>query len=360
MTASLNLREYERHARECLPREIYDFYAGGAGDEITLRENEKAWERLRLRPRVLVEVGACDLATSVLGRTIGMPILTAPCALNRLAHPEGELAVARAVTAADTIQIVSTMSSIPLEEISAVAGGRCWFQLYCYRDRAITRDLVARAEAAGFTALCLTVDVPMGGRRERDVRNLFKIPPDVRLANLPTAVPDSQDNSRPMAYANARLDPGLTWDDVEWLRGLTKLPLVVKGVLTAEDARLAIEHGVAGIAVSNHGGRQLDTAVATCDALAEVRGAVGDDAELYVDGGIRRGTDVLKALALGARAVFIGRPYLWGLAVDGEAGVGRVLGLLREELRLAMALAGCARVKDISPGLVAARPGSAP
>jgi 4-hydroxymandelate oxidase len=224
--------------------------------------------------------------------------------------------------------------------------------LYCYRDRAITRELVQRAEAAGYAALCLTVDVPVHGPRERDIRNRFKLPSNTPVANLAHLMPEAVEGSALVKYISERFDATLTWDSLAWLRGLTRLPLVVKGVLTAEDARLAVQHGVAGIGVSNHGGRQLDTAVATCDALAEVVEAAAGGAEVFVDGGIRRGTDVLKALALGARGVMIGRPYLWGLAVDGEAGVKRVLDLLRDDLRIAMALCGCRRMADVGRALV--------
>jgi 4-hydroxymandelate oxidase len=355
----LNLAEYEQAARERLPRMVYDYYAGGSGDEVSLRDNELAWSRVRLRPRVLVDVGACDLATTVLGRPVAMPVLTAPCGANVLAHPDGELAVARATAAAGIVQVLSTMAGHSLEEVAAAsdaAGGARWFQLYCYRDREVTRELVARAEAAGYLALCVTVDVPVLGYRERDARNRFRLPPGVRLANIKHQFEELESGSALLQYVNDQFDPCLTWESVEWLRSITRLPVVLKGVLAAEDARLAVEHGAAGIIVSNHGGRQLDGAVATCDALPEIADAVAGAAEtmeVYVDGGIRRGVDVLKALALGARAVLIGRPYLWALAVDGEAGVLRVLHMLRDDLRRSMALAGCPRISDAGRALIA-------
>lgn len=353
MTEPLNLREYELRAREILPLPIYDFYVGGAGDELTVRENELAWAGLRLRPRVLVDVSACETATTVLGQPVSMPLLTAPCALNALAHPDGELAVARATSAAGVIQVLSTLSSYSLEEVatSVPSGGR-WFQLYCYRDRGLTQALVERAAAAGFGALCVTVDVPMPGLRERDIRNGFKVPPHVRAANFEQTIPDTAEGSALLAYVAAQFDPGLTWDALDWLRSITRLPIVVKGILTAEDALLAIQHGVAGIVVSNHGGRQLDSVVSTAEALPEIVAAVQDHAEVYVDGGIRRGTDILKALALGARAVLIGRPYLWALAVSGEAGVAHVLTHLHDDLKLSMALAGCPKISAIGPRLI--------
>jgi 4-hydroxymandelate oxidase len=356
MIQPLNLREYEQRARELLPQPTYDYYAGGAGDEITIRENEQAWAGLRLRPRVFVDVSACETATTVLGQSVAMPILTAPCALNALAHPDGELAVARATANAGMIQVLSTLSSYSIEEValSAPSGGR-WFQLYCCRDRGLTRALVERAEGAGFGALCVTVDSPMQGRRERDIRNGFKAPAHIRAANFAQAFPGITEGSALLAYMAAQLDPSLSWEALGWLRSITRLPIVVKGILTAEDALLAVQHGAAGIIVSNHGGRQLDSVVSTAEALPEIVAAVQDQAEVYVDGGIRRGTDVLKALALGARAVLIGRPYLWALTVNGEAGVAHVLTHLHDDLKLSMALAGCPKLRDIGPRCIASR-----
>jgi 4-hydroxymandelate oxidase len=356
MTTPLNLRAYEAHARQLLPQGSFDYYAGGAGDEITLRENEQAWGRIRLRPRVMVDVSACDLRTTVLGAAVSMPVLSAPCAFNMLAHPEGELAVSRAVAAAGMVQVLSTLSSYPLEEVAQAPGRQQWFQLYCLRDPGATQEMVRRVEAAGYLALCLTVDAPRSGTRERDVRNQFVLPPHVGAANFAhLQVPGGAQEASFQKFVQNQFDPVLTWETLDWLRGITRLPIVLKGVCAGEDARIAVEHGVAGICVSNHGGRQLDSEMATCEALPEVVEAVAGKVEVYVDGGIRRGTDVLKALAMGARAVFVGRPYLWGLASDGEAGVRRVFELLREELSLAIALAGCARVGDVGRGLVVGR-----
>ena len=352
MSERINLHDYEEAARGALPAMVYDYYAGGAGDEISVRENVASWGRVRLRPRVLVDVSRCDLATTVLGARVEMPVLTAPCAMNSLAHPEGERAVARAAARAGVVQVVSTLSSYPLEEIAAASSGPRWFQLYAYRDWGLTRELVERAEAAGYAALCLTVDGSIPGVRERDARNRFRLPSDLRAGNFAHRMPDAPDGSALLKYVADQFDPALTWDSVDRLRSLSKLPVLVKGVLTAEDARLAVERGVAGIVVSNHGGRQIDTAIAPADALSEVVAAVGGGVEVFVDGGVRRGTDVFKALALGARAVLIGRPYLWALAVEGEAGVERVLALLREEIRLAMALSGCPNVASITPDRV--------
>jgi 4-hydroxymandelate oxidase len=345
MDEPLNLREYEARAKERLGLGPYDWFAGGAADEVTLRDNEAAWNRLRLRPRVCVDVSACDLRTTILGQAVQMPIMTAPCSINTMAHPDGELGVARAAAAAGIIQVLSMGSGYDLEAVAAAAPAPRWLQMYCLNDPEVTAAVARRAEAAGYQALCLTVDSPFDGIRDRNARNQFSAPPPGITQNtlLPYRQPDK-------AF---RHDSGLTWKGLEWLRGLTSLPVVVKGILTAEDARLAIEHGAQGIIVSNHGGRQLDTVLATGDALAEVAEAVGGRAEVYVDGGIRRGTDVLKALALGARAALIGRPYLWGLAVNGEAGVSRVITLLRSELERSMSLAGCARLADINRRLVA-------
>ena len=355
MTLLLNPRDFEAAARETLPQGIYDYYAGGAGDEITVRENELAWTRHRLVPRMLVDVSACDLRTTALGHAISMPIITAPCALNRLAHPDGELAVARAVSALGTAQVLSTLSSTSLEDVANAAPAPRWFQLYVYRDRSITHALVQRAEAAGYAAICITVDVQRPGNRERDYRNGFRVPADVRAMNFGQAIEDTDDGSALLKYINDQFDPSLTWEGLDWLRTITKLPIVVKGILSPVDARLAVEHGAEGLCVSNHGGRQLDTVLSSCDALPPIVDAVSGRAEIFVDGGIRRGTDVLTALALGARAVLIGRPYLWGLAVDGERGVVRVLTLLRDDFALSMALAGAPAIDRIDRGLVAAR-----
>jgi 4-hydroxymandelate oxidase len=298
-----------------------------------------------------------DLATSVLGVVISLPIALAPTAFARLGHPDGELAAARAAGTARTLMCCSTIASSSLEEIAGVATGPLWFQLYVYRDRDVTRDLVRRAESSGYRAIVLTVDAPRLGRRERDVRNKFVLPPGISIRNLePYALVSGtrwEAASSLTEYVHQQLDPGLTWEAVGWLRSVTSLPVLVKGVLTADDARLAIEHGAEGVIVSNHGGRQLDGAIATLDALPPIAEAVDGRGAVLLDGGIRRGTDVLKALALGASATLIGRAYLWGLAAKGEQGVSDVLSLLRAELELSMALAGCRSLADITGDLVA-------
>lgn len=340
----LNVSDYEPLARERMTSSAWDYYRSGSNDEVTLRETRAAYERIQLRPRMLVDVSNCDLTTTVLGTPVSMPILVAPTAHHCLANEEGECATARGAGAADTLMIVSTMATRSLEDVAQAATGPLWFQLYVYRDRDVSESLVRRAEAAGYRALALTVDVPRLGRRERDIRNGFGLPPGLHLANFvgtyseePEAEPGE---SGLAAYAASLIDASLTWEGLEWLRSITSLPILVKGILTAEDAQLAAKHGAAGIIVSNHGGRQLDGVPPTIEVLAEIVDAVGGQCEVYLDGGIRRGTDVLKALALGARAVLVGRPVLWGLAAKGEDGVHHVLDLLRTELELAMALAG--------------------
>jgi 4-hydroxymandelate oxidase len=309
----------------------------------------------------LVDVATRDLCTTVLGQQLSMPVMTAPCAFNALAHPDGECAVAQATTAAGIVQVVSTAANYSLEEVAAAApDGARWFQLYCYRDRGITRGLVERAVAAGYKALCLTVDAPLVGRRDRDTRNCFGLPPGMGWKNLEGVGLDRMDvtgeGSALVRYIEEIWDATLDWSTIDWLRGIAPVPLAVKGILTAEDARRAADHGVSAIVVSNHGGRQLDGTVPTSEALAEVADAVGDRVEVLADGGIRRGSDILKALALGARAVLVGRPYLWALAVDGRAGVERMLNLLRDELDLAMALSGRPTIARIDRSLVAHAP----
>ena len=353
----LNLHEYEILARENLPEMVYDYYARGADDESTLQENRKAWGRVRFRPRVLVNVSERDLSTTVMGQPVSMPVLTAPAAFNALAHPDGELAVARAAAAAGVVDVVSTLSTFSMEEIAEVSRGTRWFQLYCYRDRGITRMLVERAEAAGYAALCLTVDAPVFGRREQDIRNRFHLPLGLTMKNLASSglgeLNASGNESALQRYIADQLDAGLTWEVLDWLRSVTNLPLLVKGILAAEDAVIAAECGANGVIVSNHGGRQLDGGLSTCEALPGVVDAVEGSIEVLVDGGIRRGTDVLRALAMGARAVLIGRPYLWGLAVNGESGVSHMLQLLRTELSTSMALAGCPAIGSIDRSLLA-------
>ena len=341
----LNVADFEAAARERLDPGAYGYFAGGAGDEHSLRANVAAFARWELRPRVLVDVAAVTTAAKVLGTEIALPLLVAPTALQRLAHPDGELATARAAAAAGTIMCLSTLSSVSPRELADTAPeAPQWFQLYWSRDRGFTKELVERVVEAGFRALVLTVDVPVPGRRERDVRNAFAVPDEVPLPNLPWEL-RRQDFQT--AFGEA-VDATITWRDLEWLRSVCPLPLVVKGVLTSEDALLAAEHGAGAVIVSNHGGRQLDGVPATLDVLPEVVEAVGERLEVLLDGGIRRGVDVLKALALGARAACAGRAVLWGLAAAGEQGVARVLELLGAEVETGLTLLGCASPDEVT------------
>lgn len=352
----INLQDFENAARTKLDPMALGYYASGADDEVTLRENEEAFHRIKLHYRTLVDVSNCDLSTSALGTRISIPVLIAPTAFHRLADEDGELATVRAAGAAGTIMVLSTLSNTDVEDVVNNATAPVWFQLYVYRDRDATLALVERVRDAGCAALVLTVDAPVLGRREKDVRSHFKLPAGMRVTNMSAVglgdLPESQQESGLAAYFASLIDPSLTWKDIEWLRSASGLPIVIKGIVRADDARIALEHGVDGIIVSNHGGRQLDTAPATIDVLADIADAVGDKLQVFVDGGVRRGTDIVKALSLGARAVLVGRPILWGLAVDGEHGVSSVLGILRDELERAMALCGCPRVSAVTRDLV--------
>ena len=334
----------------------HGYYAGAARDGLTLRENRAAWDRLRLYYRVLIDVAVRDLSTTVLGQRMALPILAAPTAFHCLAHPDGERATARGCGVAGAGMVLSTLSTVAMEDVAAAASGPLWFQLYVYRDRAVTRSLVQRAEAAGYSALVLTVDAAIIGAREDDARNRFHLPEGMTAANLTGAgmgaVPAGEGGSGLERYVRELLTPRLTWADLDWLVAQTRLPGLVKGIVRADDAVMAVEHGAAGVVVSNHGGRQLDGAPPTAEALPAVVAAVGDRGEVLVDGGIRRGSHVLRALSLGARAVLVGRPVLWGLAVDGADGVAGMFSMLAAELDEAMALCGCPSAADIPRDLV--------
>ena len=306
----INLLDYESLARERLQPEIWDYYQGGSDDEVTIQANRAAFARLLLRPRVLVDVSHIDMHTTVLGTPITMPVLVAPTASHKLAHPDGECATARGTGDAGTVMTVSTSATCRVEEVAEATSGPLWFQLYTHHSLETSAQLVRRVEAAGYRAIVLTVDSPYLGRRERDLRNQFRLSHYISMPNF--------GNENAVASSLSRHMTDNTWETLDWLRSITSLPILLKGILTAEDALLAAERGVDGLVVSNHGGRQLDSAIASIDALPEVVEAVGDRCEVYVDGGIRRGTDVLKALALGARAVLLGRSILWGLAINGQ------------------------------------------
>ncbi|MFI7068853.1 aminotransferase class I/II-fold pyridoxal phosphate-dependent enzyme [Micromonospora sediminicola] len=334
MDTLFTLADYETEARRRLSPPVWDFIDGGQGDERSMRANREAFERATLTPRVLTGTTEPDATTVLLGRRWPAPIAIAPTAFQTMVHPEGELATARAAAARGVPYIVSTMASTPFADIAA-AGGPLWLQLYIFADRGVTRHVVAQAETAGMTALVLTVDTPRMARRLRDLRRSFRLPPGVQAANLPV-----DDVASPLAHSRRAFAPALSWSDVEWLRSVTRLPVLLKGVAAAEDAELAVRHGAAGVIVSNHGGRQFSAAPATLDLLGPVADQVGEAVPVLLDGGVRSGTDVLVALDRGADAVLVGRPVLHGLATDGEKGVGGVLDLLKEELVEAMLMAG--------------------
>lgn len=342
------MADFERAAAEKLEEGVAGYFFGGACDEVTLRDNRDAWRRWRLRPRALAGLAEWETRADVLGKEASMPILVAPVAYQRLVDAEGEIAMARAAASAGTVMCLSTLATTrPSELAAAVPEGRRWFQLYCFRDVAVTKALMDEAVDSGFEAIVVTVDAPRGGRRERDLRAGFEIPQGLGVPSVEAAL--GSERAVTIEETFALMDPALNWSDLEDLASDFDVPIVVKGVLTAEDAALAVEHGLAGVVVSNHGGRQLDCALATADALPEVVEAVAGRAAVLVDGGIRRGSDAAIALALGADAVLIGRPSLWGLAVGGEAGAARVLELLRVELELALTLCGCASPAGLGP-----------
>ena len=357
----VNLREFEAYAKNTMPRNAWDYYASGALDMITLRENRDAWSRLRFRPRILRDVSAINPETTVLGQRVAMPICIAPSAMQQMAHPDGELCTVRAAHKKNCLMTLSSWSTISMEDV-ANERPDCyrWFQLYVYKDRDVTMDLIRRAERAGYKAFAVTVDTPMLGRREADVRNRFSLPSHLTMGNFAAkggahsaGTKDAgAEGSGLASYCASLIDRTLTWDDIRWLRQNTSLKIVVKGVATAEDAAIAVAEGVDAIWISNHGARQLDTVAATCEMIPEVVQAVANRCEVYVDGGIMRGGDALKAVALGCTAVFIGRPVLWGLAHSGEDGVSRVLDLLKDEFTMAMALCGAVTVKDVKREMV--------
>jgi 4-hydroxymandelate oxidase len=351
------IAEFEAAARQRLDPVHYDYYAGGAQDEITLAENEAAFRKLRLLPRVLRGSDKRDLSVELLGTQASMPILIAPTAFHRLAHADGELATARAAALAGTIMIVSMASTTAIEDVAAAARDvapdpALWFQLYLQPDLEFTEAIVRRAEAAGVKAFVVTVDSPVLGRRERDDRNDFHdLPSGLVVENLRN-IGENRSGGNASHVRDIVMSAGLNWEHIAWLRSKTKLPVLIKGVLHPEDARLAVHHGVAGIVVSNHGGRQLDTVPATIDVLPEIAAAVGGAMPVLLDGGIRRGTDVVKALALGADAVGVGRPVVWGLAAGGREGVSKVLELLREDFDQALAMCGGRHPADLTPDQV--------
>lgn len=361
----VTLADHEQHARTQLDDNAWAYFSGGAADEISLRANRSAWDALPLWPRMLRPLAGGHTRVPLLGRTLAHPILLAPVAFQRLAHPDGELAMAYAAAALGAGVVLSTQASVSLESVAQAVlpdpgRGPLWFQLYLQPDRGFTQALVQRAEAAGYEALVLTVDAPTSGVRDRERRAGFRLPPGVGPVNLtglqvpaPSALSPGQS-----ALFDGLLHHAPTWDDIAWLQSITRLSVLLKGVLHPADARQAVSVGAAGLIVSNHGGRTLDTAPATVTALPRVVQAAGGAVPVLVDGGIRRGTDVLKAMALGASAVLVGRPAVWGLANAGAAGVAHVLRLLRDELEVAMALTGCATLAEATPALLEGQDGA--
>ncbi|NXI54379.1 HAOX1 oxidase, partial [Chloroceryle aenea] len=353
------IADFEEYAKKFLPKSVYDYYRSGADDQETLADNIVAFSRWKLYPRVLRDVSVTDLSTSVLGHRISMPVCVGATAMQCMAHADGEMATAKACCAMGTGMLLSSWATCSIEEVAKAApNGLRWLQLYVYKDREVTKSLVKRAERAGYKGIFVTVDTPFLGRRFDDVRNKFQLPPHLRLKNFSSSDlafstgKDFGENSGLAMYVAEAIDASISWEDIKWLRGLTSLPIVTKGILRADDAKEAVKIGVNGILVSNHGARQLDGVPATIDVLPEIVEAVEGKVEVFLDGGVRRGTDILKALALGAKAVFIGRPLIWGLAYQGEEGAKEVLQMLKEEFHLAMALTGCQRVEEIGRTLI--------
>lgn len=346
LSTVLKLDDFESAARELLSPAVFAYYSGGAGDEVTLADNVEALHRHRLKPRVMRDVSSIDCSTTFLGTHTPLPVGLAPAAQHGLVHPDGEIATARAAMEAGAVMCLSTLATRSLEDVSSVGKAPRWFQLYIHKDRAISKELIARAESAGYQAIVVTADLPYPGYRERELREPILYDDEVVFGNFRGAV--AGEGLALTALLDQVVDNAVTWADLDWIRDISGVPVLVKGILTAEDAVIAVDHGVAGVVVSNHGGRQLDRVPASIDALEEVVDAVAGRAEVYLDGGIRRGTDVLVAVALGARGVFIGRPYLYALAVAGEAGILHALQLLRQEVVNALGLIGVTNVEELS------------
>ncbi|KAJ0865433.1 putative (S)-2-hydroxy-acid oxidase [Helianthus annuus] len=352
----VNVKEYQELAKQALPKMYYDYFAGGSEDQHSLRENVDAFQRIIIRPRILVDVSKIDMSTTILGYKTSAPIMFAPTAMHKLAHPQGrEILTAKAAAACNVIMGLSFMSTCTIEEVASSCDAVRFFQLYVYKRREIAALMVKRAETNGFKAILLTVDTPKLGRREADIKNKMIAPQLKNFEGLISTEVDDNKGSNLEASASRNFDPSVSWKDIAWLKSITKLPIMIKGVLTREDAIKALEVGVEGIIVSNHGARQLDYVPATISVLEEVVDAVQGRVPVLFDGGIRRGTDVFKALALGADAVMVGRPIVYGLAAKGEYGVRRVIKMLKDELELTMALSGCPTLNDITRNHVRTR-----
>uniref|UniRef100_A0A1A9X3W8 (S)-2-hydroxy-acid oxidase n=1 Tax=Glossina brevipalpis TaxID=37001 RepID=A0A1A9X3W8_9MUSC len=359
MSSFVCLKDFEDNAFKVIENTALDYYRSGASEQFTLNLNRKAFNRIRIRPRCLHDVSQLDASCYLFGKHLQWPVGIAPTAMQKLAHPNGEAGNAKAAGEMGSVFILSTLATMSIEEVAQAAPNTCkWFQLYVYKNRSLTEELVRRAEKANFKAIVLTVDAPIFGQRWADIRNNFSLPSHLRLANFATKSSQSDGviaesgGSGINKYVTSQFDASLTWKDVEWLVKLTYLPVIVKGVLTAEDAIMAQEFGCAGIIVSNHGARQLDHVPAAIEALPEVVKAVGDKLTVMLDGGIRQGSDIFKALALGAKMVFIGRPALWGLACGGETGVRDLLTVLKKDFVDTLALSGCRTLKDIKRSMI--------
>ena len=353
----VNLYDFEIAARKKMPQQHFDYYAGGAEDEITLRTNESSFSSIKLHQRVLRNIRSVDTTAEILGNTMSMPVLIAPTSFQGLAHPDGEIAMVKAAGTAGVIMILSTLSNKSLEDVLAEATAPVWFQIYMYKEKEINEGLIERAEKSGCSALVVTVDVPVQGKRERNIRNRFTLPSKLTIGNFEGSekgdLPVKPSGSGLMEYVNTLFKHDLSWQDMKWLRSITDLPLIVKGILHVDDARLALEHGASGIIVSNHGGRQLDNCPAAVNVLAEIVQVINNEIPIILDGGIRRGSDVVKALAIGANTTAIGRSALWGLAVDGQAGVETVFSILKDELETTMTLCGVQSVSSIGHNVIA-------
>ncbi|XP_067626556.1 uncharacterized protein [Eurosta solidaginis] len=354
------VEDFEKDALRLLDKNALDYYRSGAGEQLTLNLNREAFKKIRIRPRCLRDVSNIDIRCNVMGIDLKWPLGISPTAMQKLAHSDGEGANALAAGNVGSIFILSTLSTMSIEEVASVAPNtNKWFQLYVYKDRSLTEKMVRRAEEASFKAIVLTIDAPIFGQRRSDIRNGFSLPSNLRLANFQSlqaaagVQSDGEGTSGINVYVARQFDATLTWKDLAWLVKLTRLPIILKGVLTHEDAILAREVGCAGIIVSNHGGRQIDTVPASIEALPEIVKAVGNDLVVMLDGGIRDGNDIFKALALGAKVVFVGRPALWGLACGGQKGVEEVLNILKKDFEISLALAGCQKLSDISGDMVA-------
>ncbi|OJW54551.1 MAG: hypothetical protein BGO67_10080 [Alphaproteobacteria bacterium 41-28] len=345
-----DIKGFELYAQHNLPTNVSAFFSRGAGDEISLEENVSAFDRIKLLPRVLRNVEERSLSATILGERIGFPLLIAPMAFQQLAHPEGEVAVARAAYEYNVPMVVSTLSTSSFEEIKKSTNTLLLFQLYIYKDRKITKNLVQFAESFGYKGIVLTVDAPLYGKRTKELHDPLMLPPHLEVKNLQQAGLNLKDipPAKLPGYLASLLDPSITWEDIGWLRSLTSLPIILKGIMHPKDIQMAIEQNIDAIIISNHGGRQLDTALSSIETLKHVKHSIEGKIDIILDGGIRKGVDILKAIALGAKAVMVGRPILWGLTAGGEEGVKKVLGILRAELDMAMALCGFSSITQIN------------